>query len=680
MKSIHSNYKFALSLVALAVSYASAAKSDIETITITEARTEQSINQVSRSIVTLDTKQIEQTEPQHIQQVLNQKAGVYLHRNSGQEMLLALRSPVLTGAGACGSFLTLENGIALRPNGFCNVNELFESHYELAEQIEVVKGPTSAFYGSSGLHGAVNIINPAATDRTPFIKATLGQWEQQSISFLANTDSFAVSSSLTHSNGFRDDSGVDQQKLSFTHKFENDNFKLDTFATITNLNQETAGYLVGLNSYQDKKLSETNANPEAYRDARSFRLSQQYTFNSGLVLRPFIRSTEMTFLQHFVPGKPVEENQHQSAGIQSQYSYYLADTTKLDVGLDAEIADIELLEEQFGSTIGSNFLIATIPEGKHYDYQVDATTIAAFAALQHQLNSNWQLNLGLRLEHISFDYNNRMNSGRVDENGDTCGFGGCRFNRPESRSDDFTIASPKLGLVYKNQNHRAYINLSHGYRAPQATELYRLQRAQQVSDLDPEQLIALDGGWFTSLGTADLSVEAYWYDKSDVILRDSDFFYTSGGKTEHKGIELTFAQPISEQLQINANVTVNKHTYKNNPNLSSEDIVGNDIVSAPKFLANVSANYNSGSWQLNLRSQYVDEYYLNAENTSAYSGHTLFHARVNYQYSTALSLALNVDNLLDRRYAERANYTSFTQERYFPGIPRNVKLSVKYQF
>lgn len=140
------------------------------------------------------------------------------------------------------------------------------------------------------------------------------------------------------------------------------------------------------------------------------------------------------------------------------------------------------------------------------------------------------------------------------------------------------------------------------------------------------------------------------------------------------------AQPISEQLQLTANLTLNKHTYENNPNLSSEDIVGNDIVSAPKLLANVAANYNSGDWDFNLRGQYVDEYYLNAENTSSYSGHTLLHGRVNYQYSNALSLAFNVDNLLDRRYAERANYTSFTQERYFPGMPRNVKLSVKYQF
>ena len=81
-----------------------------------------------------------------------------------------------------------------------------------------------------------------------------------------------------------------------------------------------------------------------------------------------------------------------------------------------------------------------------------------------------------------------------------------------------------------------------------------------------------------------------------------------------------------------------------------------------------------------LRGQFIDDYYLNAENTSIYAGHTLVHARAEYQHSSQLNFALNIDNLLDKRYAERANYSSFTQERYFPGKPRNLKFTVKYAF
>lgn len=654
---------------------------DIEQITVTtNARATQSIAEVSRSIAMINTDQIVQTQVDHIQQVVNQVAGVNIDRNSGQEMLLAIRSPVLSGAGACGSFLTLENGIALRPTGFCNVNELFESHYELAERIEIIKGPSSVFYGSNGLHGVINVIEPASIARDDYVKATFGQWDYQQLSFLANTDNLAVSSSLTHSGGYRDDAGFAQQKLSLSHVYQSDTFDVTSYLTATNLNQETAGYLVGKDSYKDDDLRRTNPNPEAYRDAKAIRFSQRYDFGNGLIVSPYLRHSEMEFLQHFVPGQPVENNEQTSGGIQSQYTYILSRQTMLHVGADLEIAKTSLVEEQFAPTQGSAFLQATIPQGKHYDYEVDVNTIAVFGALEHQLSEQWLVNAGVRVERIAFDYQNQMNAGRVDENGEPCGFGGCRFNRPESRKDDFTIASPKLGLVYQGDSHQGYINASHGFRAPQATELYRLQREQSVADLDPEEIRGIDAGWRQQIGQSTINLEAYYYDKSDVILRDSDFFYISGGETLHRGIELSFVAPSSEQLSFEGNISYSKHTYHNNPNLSAEDIVGNEIANAPRWLANGFVRYQENDWQLSLHGQYVGDYNLNAENSSEYGGHFLFHLRSQYAFNEDFSVLFNVENLLNRDYAERANYTRFTQERYFPGLPRNVKISLNYQF
>ena len=273
-----------------------------------------------------------------------------------------------------------------------------------------------------------------------------------------------------------------------------------------------------------------------------------------------------------------------------------------------------------------------------------------------------------------------MNSGRVDENGEECGYDGCRFNRPESRSDNFTVASPKLGVVYQKDNSTAFINFSHGFRVPQTTELYRLQRAQSVSEVEPEELIGIDSSWSTSKDNYFFSIEAYWYEKSNVILRDNDYYYVSNGETEHKGAEFRFETNLSEWLSLDANLTYSKHTYLNNPNLSNEDIIGNEILNAPNLMANISTRFQEEDWQVELNAQYIDEYYLNPENTSLYEGHVLLHLRSQMELSPALMLFLNVDNILNERYAERANYTNFTQERYFPGLPRNIKLSIKYEF
>ena len=97
----------------------------------------------------------------HSSEVLNRVPGVMVQRGSGQESLTAIRSPVLTGAGSCGAFLFLENGIPIRPVGFCNVNEMLEINTEQADAIEVLRGTGTALYGSNSVHGTINVLQDA---------------------------------------------------------------------------------------------------------------------------------------------------------------------------------------------------------------------------------------------------------------------------------------------------------------------------------------------------------------------------------------------------------------------------------------------------------------------------------------------------------------------------------------
>ena len=81
-----------------------------------------------------------------------------------------------------------------------------------------------------------------------------------------------------------------------------------------------------------------------------------------------------------------------------------------------------------------------------------------------------------------------------------------------------------------------------------------------------------------------------------------------------------------------------------------------------------------------LEVQRVSRYFLNPENTSEYSGHTLANVRADYQIDDKWDVALRVLNLADSRYAERADFTTFTDERYFPGEPRSAFAEVRYSF
>ena len=68
-----------------------------------------------------------------------------------------------------------------------------------------------------------------------------------------------------------------------------------------------------MDSYKNNALNRENFNPEAYRDANSFRgnLKLLKETEKGIqILNPYLRGSEMEFFQHYLPGTPFEENEH----------------------------------------------------------------------------------------------------------------------------------------------------------------------------------------------------------------------------------------------------------------------------------------------------------------------------------------------------------------------------------
>src|SRR5690606_15983724 len=130
----------------------------------------------------------------------------------------------LTGAGSCGAFQMSLDGIPMRASGFCNVNQIFEANTEQAGTVEVIRGPGSILYGANALHGAINIISTAISDspsrdfsyevgphRYNRVRGTVSDTNGDHgyrLSFNGNTD-----------DGYKHDSGFDQQKLSLQHRY-----------------------------------------------------------------------------------------------------------------------------------------------------------------------------------------------------------------------------------------------------------------------------------------------------------------------------------------------------------------------------------------------------------------------------------------------------------------------------
>jgi outer membrane receptor protein involved in Fe transport len=663
-------------------------QSDIERITTTASRIEEKSPLLPLVVSSISNAQLDLIAPTHIEHVLKHIAGANFQHGNGQEYLPALRSPVLSGSGACGSILTAEDGIALRGIGFCNINELFEAHTEMAERVDVLKGPGSVLYGSNAVHGVINVITPDTTYNEHTLGVDLGSYGYSRLKMRSGKDfgnqGIGINASVTRDTGYRDDESVNQQKLNLRHRYNLNNLLISTGLSYTHLEQNTAGFIEGFESYKNEEVAQANFDPNAFRNATSFRLWSKALWQNNqntFIVTPYVRHQNMTFFKHFLPGTPLEKNSQNGVGIQSLWQHAYSSKVTFNIGLDTEYTRADFLQFQDQATQGSDFLVATVPQGKHYDYDVTSTVVSPFVRLDWQWQK-WDIALGARFEQVNYNYTNNMLTGRTKEDGSECTFGGCRYSRPSSGDNTFNTVSPKLGVTYTvNTDTYLYANLSHGYRAPQAAELYQLQREQIIAKLESETAKNIEIGIKGEYQQWRYVLSAYNMNKENVIFRDSDFFTINDGKTRHQGIELNLQYPLSQSLNLALAASHAKHTYRYDQILSQININGNDIDTAPRNITNLQLNWQATQNAIiAIEWHYVSDYFTDPENLHNYAGHTLVNLRTAWQLTPKLRVTANINNLTDTAYAERADYTSFTGDRYFPGKPRNIIFSANYSW
>ena len=657
-----------------------------ETVLVTASRVPEDGLKLPLAWSSVDSDTLALIDPVHINEVMQRVPGAWISRGNGQESLISLRSPVLTGAGSCGAFYTAGDGISLRAPGFCNVNQLFDANFEQAGRIEVIKGPATALYGSNAMHGVINILSAAPSEQLDHrlgVEAGPDDYYRAKYRYSDTVGAHGISLSAngTTDGGYKDDSGYDQQKMTLRHDYNGQVWDFRSVLDLANLNQETAGYIQGYKSYKDSDIKDSNPNPEAYRDAWSVRAytsaSRALNENNTLTITPYLRDNDMEFLQHFLPWQSVEENDHSSLGLRTTV-HTEAGVLRWVNGLDLEYTDGRLKETQ------DEPFSPNQPPGVHYNYQVDATVAAAYSQLRSQSDSPWEFSAGVRFEYTNYDYNNRTGDGSACAPDASA----CRFYRPADREDDFNNWSLNGGASYSfSTDHIAYLRLARGFRAPQATELYRLQSGQQSADLDSEEIDNIELGLRGVLGDRlQYDAAVYYMHKDEVIFQDANRQNVSGAQTRHYGTEVSLDYRLTDNWTVGMDANFASHTYDKRIALlgSSGDIKGNDIDTAPKTFGSARLGWDfsrlSGQNSMaELEWVYMDSYYLEPDNNHEYDGHSLVNLRVSSSLGRRWSGNFRVSNLLDEDYAERADF-GFGQYRYFVGQPRGAYLELTYQF
>jgi outer membrane receptor protein involved in Fe transport len=553
-------------------------------------------------------------------------------------------------------------------------------------------------YGASAVHAVVNALTPDASSLPPFSFGLEGGSDSfKRVRLSAGSDfggpvDFGAYGVATRAPGWRDSSGVDEAKLNLLADTTLPNgAQLRFRAAGSVLNQETAGFIQGFNSYRDPDIARSNPNPEAYRDASSARAAVHYRQNGLLAedddfeIAGIYRRSRMDFIQHFLIGKPFEHN--------AQTSFMVSATDTLPLGklslrmlLDAETADSELTEFQQGpATDGAPAANAIRPAGLHYDYQVDSWTVGATVSLEYPFTDEITGTLAVRADQTNYDYDNLMIAGNTRADGTRCPGAGCLYSRPADRSDRFDNLSPGLTLAWRpDLRNLLYLNASTGFRPPEMTEMYRLQRQQSVADLDSEELQSLELGWKYRYDATSLSVALYGMRKDNLILRESSGFNVSNGATRHRGLEYELHQGFGSSVPVTLTLagTFARHQYDFSRAVDGGETIveGNDVDTAPRNIHTAGIDVTLADWQLHLDGTYLGGYFLDAANTATYPGHEVANFRVSWfpaSFESRLRMDLRVDNLFDTAYADRADF-AFGNYRYFPARGRAAFLSLDF--
>lgn len=219
----------------------------VEAVPVTElvvsaAREAQRQAETPASIGVVAGETLREARPAHPSEVLNRVPGVWVNATAGEGHMTAIRHPKTTNP----VYLFAEDGVPTRSTGFFNHNALYEVDLPQAERVEVIKGPTSALYGSDAIGGVINVVTRAPGSGSG-TSATIegGAWGfgrvLASVDHAGERDGLRAELNVTRTDGWRDGTAYDRQTGTLRWDRRLGRGSLRTVVAFSRIDQGTAG-------------------------------------------------------------------------------------------------------------------------------------------------------------------------------------------------------------------------------------------------------------------------------------------------------------------------------------------------------------------------------------------------------------------------------------------------------
>ena len=567
----------------------------------------------------------------------------------------------------------------------------------MVERIDIIRGPASVLYGEGATGAVINVIpkKPFTGEIRNHLRLGYGSYDRQQLGLdsggsLNERLSYRLTLNREQSNGWIDRGDSENlavsaalrwdasDDLSFTLAHERgDSEPMNDFGTPLidghyrdslrkknyNLHDAVQRYhdeWTRLNSDWSINESLTASNQLYYiKSRRHWRNAEDYSWDN---------SRDQLLRQSYLHIKHDQEQIGDRQSFSLDHTLFGL-TSKTVVGAEYNRIRFDVDSNSPYTDNGGDYIDPWQPAPGYFSSQ-DPTrpqthsttqTFALFAENRTQLSERWSLVTGIRRDQNHIDRDNRVDGTRSDRSLD----GG----------------NWRAGLVYAVTDQ---LSLYGQYSTSEdgVGDLISLSPAAQQMDLTESKQTELGLKQQFWNGRGEWTLAAYQIVKKKLpVVTDSHTRLTQQvGQQSSEGLEATLELALAQQWHVSANASLVRAAYDDFDEVVAGNIVsrsGNRPIGVPRRTANLwlsKALRNNLDAGLGLR--YVDARYADTANTATVPGYTVIDGNLGWQLLPEVRLGLQLNNLLDRRYA----VTAHSAEQWLMGAPRSYFATLDYRF
>lgn len=284
-----------------------------------------------------------------------------------------------------------------------------------------------------------------------------------------------------------------------------------------------------------------------------------------------------------------------------------------------------------------------------------------------ELSPEWLLNMGLRYDHFDTQYRTYDASGATVVNAKGVASKG---------KDTSEFVTGQLGLVWKPaDNGSVYVSYATSATPPGAMLGEGMEanplgnttdRAGNLlsSDMEPEETTNYEIGTKWDLLDQRLSLAAALFrtEKENARVQVDTTTYENVGETRVQGIELSASGKLTDKWQVFAGYTyMEARQVDGGPMGKAND--GNQLPNTPNNSASLWTTYAiTPKLTIGGGAFYMDEVYGSVANTTMVDSYVRYDAMAAYKLTRNVDLQLNVQNLTNEVYYDKAFSTHFANQ------------------